>query len=215
MDLTDTLTIFSVEVISRQGYSRSNLSTCKQEEPNISKQQNFIFDIDILITLVETRSPNDQQIYTFHQQYHSERNFSQAKPPRNEISKRPSIILLVNHIVAFCKTSLRLILHRWWLLKRKTNVDSVIKKIGSCRKILAGVERIPLQKSRYAAISFIVQLVMSAAITLLNTFNRQRIGRGSQFRSARRIRGTRPWSGPWKRGRRRVENYYSMWTTGR
>lgn len=68
MDLTDTLTIFSVEVISRQGYSRSNLSTCKQEdvqeEPNISKQQNFIFDIDILITLVETRSPNDQQIYT-------------------------------------------------------------------------------------------------------------------------------------------------------
>lgn len=66
MDLTDTLTIFSVEVISRQGYSRSNLSTCKKEEPNISKQQNFIFDIDILITLVETRSPNDQQIYTFH-----------------------------------------------------------------------------------------------------------------------------------------------------
>lgn len=48
--------------------------------------------------------------------------------------------------------------------------------------------RSPLSKSRCAAISFIVQLVMSAAITLLNTFNRQRIGRGSHFRSAR-IRG--------------------------
>lgn len=45
--------------------------------------------------------------------------------------------------------------------------------------------RSPLSKSRCAAISFIVQLVMSAAITLLNTFNRQRIGRGSHFRSAR------------------------------
>lgn len=38
-------------------------------------------------------------------------------------------------------------------------------------------------KSQSAAISFIVQLVISAAITLLNTFNRQKIGSGSQSRS--------------------------------
>lgn len=59
------------------------------------------------------------------------------------------------------------------------------------------IHRSPLSKSRCTAISFIVQLVMSAAITLLNTFNRQRIGRGSHFRSAR-IRGEvhGPPSGP-------------------
>lgn len=35
------------------------------------------------------------------------------------------------------------------------------------------------RKSRSAVISFIVQLVISTAITLLNTFNRQKIGSGS------------------------------------
>lgn len=47
------------------------------------------------------------------------------------------------------------------------------------------------RKSRSAAISFIVQLVISAAITLLNTFNRQKIGSGSHRALSRRRRRRR------------------------
>lgn len=52
------------------------------------------------------------------------------------------------------------------------------------------------RKSRSAAISFIVQLVISVAITLLNTFNRQKIGSGSHRALSRRRRQGSPPSRP-------------------
>lgn len=52
------------------------------------------------------------------------------------------------------------------------------------------------RKSRSAAISFIVQLVISVAITLLNTFNRQKIGSGSHRALSRRRRQGTPASLP-------------------
>lgn len=61
----------------------------------------------------------------------------------------------------------------------KSNRDLLAKSPSRTLPPPPALSRPPPYKSRSAAISFIVQLVISAAITLLNTFNRQKIGSGS------------------------------------